>query len=431
MIQKRKIKTIISTVAVTLIVSFLIIGGISQASASGNEPFLGDCIEYGIVCNFLNQTSDMETNFIAGKYQSNGHTIGNTISSSMANAAGVIKIGEVIDSIQVRHNPVIITDKSVKKEVTELIAQVQDYATSVMNKSDLTVPEVTDMNHYVLDVTDIDKDVVYISADKVIQAINDGKLANGGLIIKLRKKQTVVLNITGKGKVNIPRYTVNVTNGDKTKEETARTVIWNMPDTANLSISSDGMRATVIAPRASVNIYVTGEGWLVCDQIVSNSGEWHMIYRKVPDTTPTPKIMPTKTPKVTPTPTLSPTPVMTLTPAPTEFPTPTPTPTVTVTPEPTIAPSEAPTATPTATPSKSPVISPTPTVSVTIIKDGDTPKSYKESTSGKVKTTTIENNNVPLSDYAPDTGDSANPSAYLVVMTLCVCLCVVIVAYNK
>ena len=31
-----------------------VIGGISFAS--NNQPFLGDCIEYGIVCNYLNQT---------------------------------------------------------------------------------------------------------------------------------------------------------------------------------------------------------------------------------------------------------------------------------------------------------------------------------------------------------------------------------------
>lgn len=44
-----------------------VIGGISFAS--NNQPFLGDCIEYGIVCNYLNQTADMETNFAVGKYQ--------------------------------------------------------------------------------------------------------------------------------------------------------------------------------------------------------------------------------------------------------------------------------------------------------------------------------------------------------------------------
>ena len=41
-----------------------VIGGISFAS--NNQPFLGDCIEYGIVCNYLNQTADMETNSTRG-----------------------------------------------------------------------------------------------------------------------------------------------------------------------------------------------------------------------------------------------------------------------------------------------------------------------------------------------------------------------------
>lgn len=65
-----------------------VIGGISFAS--NNQPFLGDCIEYGIVCNYLNQTADMETNFAVGKYQGNGHWNGNTISESKANASGEI-----------------------------------------------------------------------------------------------------------------------------------------------------------------------------------------------------------------------------------------------------------------------------------------------------------------------------------------------------
>ena len=69
----------ISAGVVALAVVFAIIGGISYASNGGNEPFLQECIEYGVVCNELYQTGDMETNFAAGKYQGNGHTIGNTV----------------------------------------------------------------------------------------------------------------------------------------------------------------------------------------------------------------------------------------------------------------------------------------------------------------------------------------------------------------
>ncbi|MBO5071633.1 MAG: hypothetical protein J6C32_01565 [Eubacterium sp.] len=77
---------------------FAIIGGISFASGEGNKPFLDDYIEYGIVCNHLNQTADMETNFVAGEYAGNGQHTGNTVSEDKANAAGKIRIGEVLRS---------------------------------------------------------------------------------------------------------------------------------------------------------------------------------------------------------------------------------------------------------------------------------------------------------------------------------------------
>ena len=69
-------KTAVAVASIAIAIG--VIGGISFAS--NNQPFLGDCIEYGIVCNYLNQTADMETNFAVGKYQGNGHWNGNTIS---------------------------------------------------------------------------------------------------------------------------------------------------------------------------------------------------------------------------------------------------------------------------------------------------------------------------------------------------------------
>ena len=57
-------KTAVAVASIAIAIG--VIGGISFAS--NNQPFLGDCIEYGIVCNYLNQTADMETNFAVGKY---------------------------------------------------------------------------------------------------------------------------------------------------------------------------------------------------------------------------------------------------------------------------------------------------------------------------------------------------------------------------
>ena len=45
-------KTAVAVASIAIAIG--VIGGISFAS--NNQPFLGDCIEYGIVCNYLNQT---------------------------------------------------------------------------------------------------------------------------------------------------------------------------------------------------------------------------------------------------------------------------------------------------------------------------------------------------------------------------------------
>lgn len=316
---------------------FAIIGGISFASGEGNEPFLGDYIEYGIICNYLNQTADMETNFVAGKYSGNGQYIGNTVSDSKANAAGEIRIGEVIRSngdagkaedVKVHDTGGrVYVDASVKKEVEDFLAKVRKYSKSLIEKNNFESPKATDMNNYVIDISKKEEKTVYVDADQFAEDMSSGRIQPGGLKIKLREEQTIVLNIQQDNKkFTLPRYTVTVTDGKKTKDKIAQNVIWNMPNLNNLSIESDNLAATVIAPLAFVNVNTTGEGWLVCDTVVSNSGEWHMIYRKVPDVKATPKPEVEKTPKPSkePLPTKTPDPMVTKTPRPTKTPAPTP-----------------------------------------------------------------------------------------------------------
>ena len=149
----------------------------TSSFASNVSPFLGDCIDYGIVCNYLNQTADMETNFAVVKYQGNGHTIGNTVSEDKANATGIIKAGEIIGTIQTRNNPVVLQGEEVKKEVKAMLASVSNYAESVVGKKDVkTSAEVKDCNNYLIDITDANEDVVYVDADNMIDNLNSGKI---------------------------------------------------------------------------------------------------------------------------------------------------------------------------------------------------------------------------------------------------------------
>lgn len=422
-----------------------VIGGISFAS--NNQPFLGDCIEYGIVCNYLNQTADMETNFAVGKYQGNGHWNGNTISESKANASGEIRIGEVVGESKFRGTPYVVVKESVKDEVKAMLTSVSNYAESVVKKADYTTPkDVKDMNNYHVDITGIDEEVVYVDADAMVENITAGKIQNGGIKVTLRANQSLVFNVSLKDTVRIPEYKITVKNGSKTHEEMAESVVWNMPYVTNLNLNSDGMRATIIAPKAFVNLGTTSEGWLVCDTVVSNSGEWHMISKKVPKVTPTPKVTATPTPKVTATPTpkvtATPTPKVTATPTPKVTVTPTPTPTATPTATPEVTPTTTPEVTPTATPGDD--ATPTPEVTATATPnlfdfDEDTPRASKELTDPDTpkasatskKTTTLLDEDVPLSDSAPETGDTTNLLFPMIVMGLSVLAIFGVIVFRK
>lgn len=389
---KKKLIATIASVSV-LAGAFTIITKSTYASYDGNEPFLQGGIEFGILANYINQTSDMETNFFAGKYQGNGKHNGNTVPSK-ANGYGEIRIGELVGELKLRDydkNKVTI-DKKYIREVKDKLASIGEYAESVVNKSDYKIPDIpenTVTNNYYIDISGVDKDVVYVNMDRAMEAVTKGTLSNGAINFTMRKDQTIVLNVTENLELYLPRYIINIKDGSLPKDELAANVIWNMPYLNNLKLESNNMDATVIAPKALVNLAATAEGWLVCDQVVCNNGEWHMIYKgfgkttKAPTATPTkePTKGPAKTPKATPTeePTKAPvkTPSVTSTSEPTKEPTKAPTetpevtPTVepTATPEatatPTIAATITPTAVPTATPTTTVAATATPTVEPT------------------------------------------------------------------
>lgn len=410
---KKKLIAAIASVAV-LAGAFTIITKSTYASYDGNEPFLQGGIEFGILANYINQTSDMETNFFAGKYQGNGKHNGNTVPSK-ANGYGEIRIGELVGELKLRDydkNKVTI-DKKYIREVKDKLASIGEYAESVVNKSDYKIPDIpenTVTNNYYIDISGVDKDVVYVNMDRAMEAVTKGTLSNGAINFTMRKDQTIVLNVTENLELYLPRYIINIKDGSLPKDELAANVIWNMPYLNNLKLESNNMDATVIAPKALVNLAATAEGWLVCDQVVCNNGEWHMIYKgfgkttKAPTATPTkeptkePTKAPTETPEVTPTvePTATPeataTPTIAATITPTAVPTATSTTTVAATATPTVEPTATPTIAPTATPTVTAVATATPFATPTVVP---TATPFVTPTVAPTATSSVMPSNVP------------------------------------
>ena len=124
--------------------------------------------------------------------------------------------------------------------------------------------------------------------------------------------------------------------------------------------------------------------------------------------------------------------------------------TVTVTPTPEVTPTTTPEVTPTATPEVTPTATPgddaTPTPEVTATAtpnlfdfDEDTPRASKELTDPDTpkasatskKTTTLLDEDVPLSDSAPETGDTTNLLFPMIVMGLSVLAIFGVIVFRK
>lgn len=275
----------------------------------------------------------------------------------------------------------------------------------------------------------------------MIDNLMNGKIQNGGLNIILRADQSIVLNTQKTNKITIPRYIVTIKDGEKTNEQMAESVIWNMPYVNNLELSSDHMRATLIAPKAFVNLNVTGEGWLVCDTIVSNSGEWHMISKKVKDVVPSATAEEMKTPKPTEIPDTTDVDKHTKTPTATQYttivenPVPTITPTINSSAIPKTIPSDTPETITTPIPSSATATPPLTTMNDKIplaakkLIDPKTPKeSIRSIKSKKVKA--LLDDDVPLSDSAPETGDCFDVLTILLVMLASLIFIVLVIKIN-
>ena len=70
-------------IAIAVAVIVLTVAIISGTSYASNGQLLGDCKDYGIVCNELKLTADVETNFATGTFYYEGHTFGNTVDLSL------------------------------------------------------------------------------------------------------------------------------------------------------------------------------------------------------------------------------------------------------------------------------------------------------------------------------------------------------------
>jgi pilin isopeptide linkage protein len=278
------------------------------------DGVLDDAAYYGITAGTsITLSSHMDSNFATKEYNYGGNiTLGKYTNAQNAGSVVVGKIDQSMtltattpvnircteedaDKIVGDGSKAIITtdtQTNINSYIDKLLKHVTDQSNTMAGLNSMTygsstqLPTLTDQNNYVIDLTSYDDGTFYIgNSDELWKNIS-----SGGVKIKKRDGQTIVFNFTDTS-VTLNQFFVDEVsdNGsvvrhdsatsDQTNEIVAKAVIFNMPNATTFGMTA-GVAGMFLAPKASVYIGHTSTGWLVCNTVTGNSGEWHNVYQK-------------------------------------------------------------------------------------------------------------------------------------------------------
>ena len=139
---------------------------------------------------------------------------------------------------------------------------------------------------YILDLTKCEGGTYYFSLPEGVYAESFGK-NDEKLHIYIKKDQKIVFNIPDSN-VNLKKFMISIDGGqlvgsdrsDISADEYVKSVVWNLYNASTVNLS--GIFGMVLAPNANVTIGTTSTGWLVCNKLASNAGEWHGVWQGMP-----------------------------------------------------------------------------------------------------------------------------------------------------
>ena len=285
------------------------------------KQILGPAINYGITANELKVSSHMDTNFATGKltggaqitggaFTGNGnpgdiivaeYPVGNSgfwtsckkpfILYTTEDAASRMNTANMLGNCPGME---INTDSS-ESELKQLVrGMVSGTLSSAMASDNATI-----MNWLPEGVTTSDKAFTLDLTDKSYAAgtyyfgFNNGEFAKsvaqrfGRFTLKIRNDQKVVFNIPDKdvyvGKFNISIDGKQVESDANTSgaDPYTESVVFNCPNATHLKV--DAALGIFLAPNADAEIATTSTGWLVCNRLTYNAGEWHGVWQEQPE----------------------------------------------------------------------------------------------------------------------------------------------------
>lgn len=305
---------------------------------------LGPALNYGVVANIFIQSAHAQTNFAANYYAGNGEGIqpdlagssGAIIMGSLtakgmklntnSNNDGLVQVyyGDCVEYSGTESNPVFTTrpdptsnwpvyespaelhrfthDYIANTFVNPMIDYVKDMSVELASHQDtMPMPKIEDQNNYVIDTTRFDDNVtIYLDGDFIAHAMQEYRIQNGGLKINKLPGQTIIFNIRDEytDTIKMQRYDIDnnggknykPTSGDQNAggpngrlDETARHIIWNVVNKANMRLADTAGMFLIPADGSYVDLEGVPTGWLVCGGTFKNSGnEWHNSYSGLP-----------------------------------------------------------------------------------------------------------------------------------------------------
>ena len=306
-----------------------IVKNIKPGTSYTYEDVLGNAKYFGVVANSIFKNAHMDTNFAtkyieaAGNVTAGAYTggknpgiyvIGDASSStSLTMDSGNLWCTEAIKNrlyVGSNYKKTIVAQSEINTYVNDMISHASDMSDKMMAQSsyNINVKSENPTNQYIIDISSYDDGTYYVNGDSLFDS--DSGIINNDWYLYIKKKstQTIVFNISSKAVTfrGFNCWNTDKTNGyvqsttsDSSADLYARTLIFNMPEATNMTITS-GVLGTFIAPKATIsNLGGTSSGWIVVNSFGNGNSEWHCVWQGMPteDKIPTPAALTIKASK--------------------------------------------------------------------------------------------------------------------------------------
>ena len=301
---------------------------------------IGSAKPYAVTAEDVYVSNDYQANFAANLFHPSEHWVGSDLSSNPGTfyfkdmTPGTLKLkndksaNNIVVGVPYTINGNLVTLNSPEKniyiannknvniyfeenflDVTAAISYARNtfaqFATYQNTKG--VIADYSDMNRSVIDVNGCTDQICVVN----ITAAELNSIQNGGLKIYKPKDKIVVINVKDitDDEISIREYAIKegnnnfVTSSANNSATISDTIIWNFADYDG-TVNMNGVCGILVAPDASVDLYVTSSGRVIADRFENISGEMHFVSADIPvepepDTYPTEAEIPTTAPETT------------------------------------------------------------------------------------------------------------------------------------